>query len=111
VFLLSPVRKWVSFVTFALQKKSLLTTLRKDKSQITLTREDKNTVLSVEKKMMEELNLFLFDWNRYSKVTSFCACVLFPTLFSCRFLVSVLVVIALTCRPSSCRSATLTAWP
>jgi hypothetical protein len=56
-------------------KKSLLTLGRgKGGSQITLSREDKNSVLASEKKMLEEFNLFLFDWNRYSKQDSLCVC-------------------------------------
>jgi hypothetical protein len=59
----------------ASHKKSLLTLGRgKGHSQITLSREDKNSVLATEKKMLEEFNLFLFDWNRYSKHVCLLVC-------------------------------------
>ena len=53
-------------------KKLLSTALSKlsrtsSKSQITLNRDEKNAMLEQQRNILEKFNLFLFDWNRFSK--------------------------------------------
>ena len=53
------------------EKKGTLSKLKmkrsSSRSSISLVRDEKNTILTHQRHLAENFNMFLFDWNRYSK--------------------------------------------